>query len=253
MKNGRMRRIALILMLGVTLGLIQSALAAVPGMERFGENPGEKLDDRRIDVEERLVAAVKKDLQRKYPQARVEVSRVSRWLRGALPMDFERIQLSGETGRGEVQFEVYSQGVSSTGLASYSAWMPVRLAVRRLQSGERLKAEDFVTQDVSLSSGQGYELRNVLLESDMAVQGLETRQLIQEGQMLLSTSVQRTPDVRRGEAVQIKLHSGDLILTTSGTALEPGFRSERVRVLSTKTKRELSGELKAGGVVEVKL
>jgi flagella basal body P-ring formation protein FlgA len=65
--------------------------------------------------------------------------------------------------------------------------------------------------------------------------------------------VRRIPDVKKGEWVQIQLISGDVTLSTRGQAEEAGYLNQKLRVTSFGTKRLMEGELKSGGIVEVRL
>jgi flagella basal body P-ring formation protein FlgA len=104
-----------------------------------------------------------------------------------------------------------------------------------------------------VAAGQPFEYRGVILNKDVDVRGLESRQTILEGQFVTSTAVQRVPDVRRGDAVRIHLVSEGLSLVTTGAADEPGFLDGQVRVITSKSKRQLVGRLQRDSVVEVRL
>jgi flagella basal body P-ring formation protein FlgA len=111
----------------------------------------------------------------------------------------------------------------------------------------------FTPRDVNVAVGQAHEERGVILESGRALTGLQARQTILEGQLLLSSAVERIPDVHRGDVVRVELLSNGLSLVTQGVVEEPGFTGESIHVMASKTKRELMGRLAANGVVEVRL
>jgi len=218
-----------------------SALAAFAAPVSGGENA------------DKLLAQVERQLAIRYPQARVEITGSVKWLRGEMPTQWSAISLQGETPRAEAQFEVQSPSGNSLGQVSFAAWVPARLAMRRVLPNEKLSSDQFAVQQVNIAQGQAGELKNALLSTQIEVEGLEAKQTIMEGSLLTNYSVQRTPDVKRGDSLQIKIQSGDLIVTTQGTALEAGYKNSKVRVLSSKTKREMNGMLSADGSVEVKL
>jgi flagella basal body P-ring formation protein FlgA len=65
--------------------------------------------------------------------------------------------------------------------------------------------------------------------------------------------VQRVPDVRRGDTVQVYLRSGSLQLTTGGIVQESALIGDKVRVLTRQGKREVVGILKNKDGIEVSL
>jgi flagella basal body P-ring formation protein FlgA len=209
---------------------------------------------------QKTVVQLKGDLTRELEQTcrqfnhpRVELG-VIKLIGGKFPEQIKTVSLLSENDRGEAQFNVVgANGESAQVLAEYKAWVRVRAANRRITPGERVVAESFNTQEVNIATGMPYELRGVLLSSTEDLSRLETRQTILEGQFLVSNAVQRVPDVRRGDVVRIQVVSGDLNLSTSGTAVEPGYSSGSVKVLTSVTHRELTGILQPGNVVEVKL
>jgi flagella basal body P-ring formation protein FlgA len=206
-------------------------------------------------AQDRLVEKLSQGIAKQYPGAKISVNPTVHWTHGALSESFQNVSLLGETSRGEIMFSVTnSDGArGGEGWASFSAWVPARVASKRVHPGDRLTADMFAIQNVNVALGQAHELRGVILEPETEIGNLEARQSVLEGQMLLSTSVQRVPDVRRGDAVVVMLVSNGLSLQTQGVAEEPAYAGGQIRVTASKTKRELVGRLSAGGVVEVKL
>jgi flagella basal body P-ring formation protein FlgA len=82
---------------------------------------------------------------------------------------------------------------------------------------------------------------------------LEARQTLLEGGFVTSSAVRRIPDLRRGDVVRLEVLSGEVRLSTAAQALESGNLNQRIRVQASKSKRELVGVVREGGVVEVKL
>lgn len=204
-------------------------------------------------ADDRLGDQVKKELAQRYPGARIELVSEVRWTRGERPAEPATVKIQNVTPKGELQFVALGSRGGAEGWVNYSAWIPARIALRRIAPGERLREDQFVVQDVNVAMGNAYEYRGVILWSDAPVTGLESRQTILEGQFLTSSAVQRVPDVRRGDAVRIQLSSGELTVVTFGIAEEPAYLNGRVRVMANKSKREFVGELVSNGIVEVKL
>jgi flagella basal body P-ring formation protein FlgA len=217
--------------------------------------------------EARVTAQVRDELSKRYPGARVELTSAVQWLMigGAttqnaanLPQgEIISIRVGDENARGEVPFSVQSRddaGVRlSWGRLSFAAFVPARIAARRLQPGEVVLPSGFIAQDVNVAYGQNHEIRGLIMPSSDPLTRLETRQTVLEGQPLLSSEVERVPDIRRGDSVRIELVSGSLTLSTLGTASEPGYLAGQIHVVSQKTKRELIGTLMDGGIVRVRL
>jgi flagella basal body P-ring formation protein FlgA len=200
-------------------------------------------------------SALKREISKHYGGAVINLLQDVQWDKGQGPQVFTKITVLGDDGKGNLNFSTrHSSGeVESKGWVNIAAWMPVQVAIKRIRPGESLKGEMFSTQTIDVSRGVGYEYRGVLFPSQSTVQGLETAQTVLEGQFLTSSAVQRVPDIRRGDSVRIRLISGDLLLTTSGIAGEPGYYNGKIRVITGKSKRELSGLLQPSGIVEVRL
>lgn len=190
------------------------------------------------------------ELSKQYPGARIELDEKIEWEQEISVEQISKVQILNENARGEIRFSV-NQEVEGT--VSFSAWVPAWVAQKRIFPGERLSQDVFVLREVNVSTGLAREYRGVLLPKTANLSQLEARQSILEGQFALSSGVQKIPDVRKGEPVQIKLTAGGIILTTSGIAEEPSYIHQPVRVLTSKSKRSLTGKLMSDGTVEVKL
>lgn len=214
----------------------------------------ERAVDTRRDVSDRLEEGLRAELQRKFPGARVELSSLPRFMRGKLPSQISKVTVLSTTPQGEAYFTVDSDSPAvAQGSVFFTAMVTARVAVRRIFPNEALKPEDFAQQEINVASGGNFEFRGVVLSAEQAVNRLETRQSILEGQVLLSTAVQRTPDIRRGDSLQVRVVSGDLRLTTNGQALEPGYLNQAIKITAGKKKNELQGRLVKPGLVEVNL
>ncbi len=130
-----------------------------------------------------------------------------------------------------------------------TAWV----ALKRIYPGEKLIPEFFKLQEVDVSQGWAKEVRTDLLPKEINLSQLEARQSILEGQFALLSGVQKIPDIKRGERVQVRLISGGVALSTSATAEEPAYVHGSVHVMTGKTKRVLVGVLLEDKSVEVKL
>ncbi len=174
----------------------------------------------------------------------------------------KNVRLREERANGIASFDVACLVLSSSGTEKqitklihlpFEAWVMVPVASRRIFPNSRLKAEDFKIQLVNIATGSGREYRGILASPKTQFIKVQTKQTILEGQFLITSALQREPDVRRGEMVRLELISGDLSLTTQGIAQEPGAIGDRIHVLSAKTKKEVSGVVREDRTVEVKL
>lgn len=164
------------------------------------------------------------------------------------------VRILSEVGTGTADYSVlFLDGSSLLGQARFSAMVPTYVAVKRIHPGDKLSREDFQVQAINVAQGLAYQYRGVMFGTKTSIDGLQARQTILEGQYPLTNGVERMPDIRRGDAVQVKIFSGEILLSTMGIAQEPGYLNKNVRVLTQKNKKELVGQLKEGGIVEVKL
>ena len=210
---------------------------------------------REVRESEEVRASIASALAARIPGSRVELSSDIRWTRGDGAASGGTVSILNTTSRGEAQFVVRSKtGIpSGEGWVTYRAFLPARIAAKKILPGERLAASSVTTQEVDVASGYAYEYRGVVLSVEGSLDQLESRQTFVEGQLLTSSGVQRVPDIRKGDTVRIRIRSGDLSVTTLGSAEEPGYVGGRVRVLSIKGKREFVGMLENQGWVEVSL
>lgn len=206
-----------------------------------------------------LSVALTQELSKSYAGAQIDLGAI-RWVRGDASTPFQTVMIYGDDARGNAHFllqggssGVNTQNPSAEGWVNFSAWLPAKVALRRVHPGEKLTAEAFATRKVDVSTGTAREYRGVMFSANDEVTSFESTQTVLEGQFLLNSGTRRVPDVRRGDSVRIQLISGDLTLSTQGIAQEAGYLNTSVRALTTRSKREVSGLLKADGVLEVKL
>jgi flagella basal body P-ring formation protein FlgA len=209
------------------------------------------------DESDTVSASLSAELAKRFPSARIELTDELHWTSSRPEGEIVSIRVGDENARAQVGFTVESkddQGLHrGYGYATFAAWMPARMAVRRVMPGERLQNDQFVQREINVASGAERDFRGVILDQKTDLTPLQARQTLLEGQPLLSSSVERVPDVRRGDAVRVRIVSNGVILSTQATASEPGYLNGPVRILTSQTKRELSGKLVSSGIVEVKL
>jgi flagella basal body P-ring formation protein FlgA len=187
-----------------------------------------------------------------YPQAKIEIEDNLSCQTLAPSGETEVRSIAVEVTDRNGQVRVWLNG-SRECVAQFSAWIPARVAVRRVHPGEVITSEAFVTQSVDISKGTLHEVRGLIVAPTEKLEKLIARQSVLEGSPLLRTGVERAPDVRKGEAISIKLLSGGVTLSTTGVSEEPGYLGGVIHVMSQKTKHSLVGTLTADHSVEVRL
>jgi flagella basal body P-ring formation protein FlgA len=197
-------------------------------------------------------------LAARYPGAEIQLGSGLSYGNGSLPQRVSNVSIVSENERGDAELQVNGTNADGTsasirGWVHFNAWVPAWIAKRRVLPGERLQGDSFVLQKVDVAVGLAHEYRGLILSSDSDLSSLQARQTVLEGQFVLSNGVERIPDVKRGQAVRIRLNSGAVTLMTNGTAEEPGYVNDELRVMTAKTKKVLVGKLAHDGVVEVKL
>lgn len=121
----------------------------------------------------------------------------------------------------------------------------VVIANRSLRQGEVLSEEDLALLAVPRSRAPAAQA------SKQALLGKEMTRSLGRGTALQVTDVQEPTLVRRGDTVMIVYRRDSLVLSVVGEALSSGARGEAVRVLNTKTRRNLEGRIIDAGTVEV--
>lgn len=205
-----------------------------------------------------LKAKLRAQIEKLYFGASVEVGDDISLNQGDIPAKISSVRIDNDNSRGVVGFTCLGQnevGEERTieGAVSFVAKKPVWVATKRVLPGEALTADSFVKREIDISKGMDREIRGLILEGKVDFQKLEAKQTILEGQPLLSHYVQKTPDIRRGESVRIRLVSGEVALSTAGLADEPAYIDGQIHVTTLKTKRQLVGKLSSDLTVEVKL
>jgi flagella basal body P-ring formation protein FlgA len=198
---------------------------------------------------------IKAELSKVYPSFEIEIKGNLRWITAPSPHAVKSVTLLGGDSQGHARFFARGDnlGDSSEGTVDFSAWALGGIATKRIHPGDRVDASSFTEQKIDVAVGSAREYRGVILPLSSLISNLEATQTIFEGQYLTSTAVRKIPDVRRGDALQVEIKSGALLIRTSGIAQEASYLNRPLKILTVKGKRELIGQLMPGGVVEVKI
>lgn len=191
----------------------------------------------------------------RYPGARIEITGFH-WNGQSPSEDAEWIaspRLVQETRPGEMIFEVLDARLSVVHrfTLEYSAWIKTLVAIRRVRPRERLERAQFQAREVDVARGTARDLRGLALPADQPLDGLEAMNTILEGNFPLLSGIRKTHAIQRGEPVRIHVLAGGITLQAAGTAEEPAYVGDTIRVLASRTKRELVGKLREDRIVEV--
>lgn len=202
----------------------------------------------------KLAEALKAELSREFPGAKIDLLGPPRWLGGGVVESIASLSVDAHQGKGQARiFAQTEEGARVEGVAAFVARTRCYSVTRRISPAEKLSSENLKLKEVDLASGSTHEMRGLILTEDTHVDRLEARQTFLSGQCLTSNGVQRIPDVRRGDTVKIRLISSGLSVVTLGIAEEPAYVNGALRVMASKTKRQLLGKLLPDGLVEVGL
>ncbi len=204
--------------------------------------------------EAKIETLLRGEIAKRFNGALIEFLPGSTYPSGRDDLVLSQVRILSESGTGTADYSaIYSDGSTAVGQVHFSAMVPTFVALKRVHPGDKLSRGDFQIQPINIASGLAYQYRGVMLGTKEKIDGLQARQTILEGQYPLSSGVERVPDIRRGDPVELRIVSGDIQLSTMGQVQEPGYLNQSVRVLTQKSKKELVGKLREGGVIEVRL
>jgi flagella basal body P-ring formation protein FlgA len=137
----------------------------------------------------------------------------------------QRFVVSFTTARGDVQIPVYADVVNESA--------QVAVATRQIARGELITAADFEMRSLETAPAIG---RRAAIESLEQLVGMEARQAIQLGDVILADHVQAPLLVKRGEEITVVSHSGGIRVRTTARARQDGSRGQLVQVESLESK-----------------
>lgn len=196
------------------------------------------------------------EIQKRFPRAKIEL------LSGQkqdLPSNENVLSVKyiGDNPQGLASMAIFHKQndvVTETKIqVPFRATLKVAIASKRLKFGERISVQDFRFEEVDVTSGMNREIIGLMITDSHQVSNHEAHQTIIEGQSILSSAIIPIPDVKRGDPVKLKVLAGALSVQSSGIAQEASYEGQNIRVMNLKTKKELSGILREGRIVEVAL
>jgi len=129
-----------------------------------------------------------------------------------------------------------------------SIWIDVVVATEKLKRGEKIEKNKISTKRTTVSR----DYRNLIRHPDSAV-GLITKQVVKEGEPLKQSILREPPDVLKGDKVNVKLVSGDLVVTARGEVKEDGLIGEKVKVFCETTRKLVYGTVQSPELVIIQI
>ncbi len=138
----------------------------------------------------------------------------------------QRFVLKVITNEGEVKVPVYAEVTAPA--------VPVAVAIRPIARDSVITAADFELQDAGVVPGTS--ARRAPITTGEQLIGMEARQAIQVGEVILSDKVQSPVLVKRGDLVSVISHGSGIRVRTTARARQDGAKGELVQVESLETR-----------------
>ena len=178
-------------------------------------------------------------LNEKFPQAEIRLPNLEQLASSdeiASLGEIEQTRIIEERGNGVVVIDLFSKTGKTVRIQTpYQALVKVPVALKRIFPNSKVKKEDYRIAVINIAISPAKEYRGLMIMNEEKLENTETRQTILEGQFFVSSSIQKTPDLRKGETVKLLMNSGDLSLSTAATILESASIGENVRVMTFST------------------
>lgn len=130
--------------------------------------------------------------------------------------------------------------------ARVRVWREVLVTERRLGRHEAIG-----DGDVRLERREIRTIADEVFGSAGVLEGMRTRRILGEGEIVQTDDVELIPLVRRGEKVMLTVTYGGITVSAMAKALDDGVRGETVRVKNERSGRRLYGVVVAEGLVRV--
>lgn len=119
-------------------------------------------------------------------------------------------------------------------------------AGRNINSGEVISAGDLII----VSEKRKYFRKNTITSIEEAIGKRATRR-IQADRLIQRGMLETPPMIEKGKQVIIKAENHELLITSTGKALEEGCIGDQIRVLNIHSKKEIIATVKRSNLVEV--
>lgn len=167
-----------------------------------------------------------------------------------------RYRIEAQNGQGNLGHRtlwiVAKEGINILETANYSVnvhlYMPVVVADQRIDRNSVIRPDMLRVEKRKL-----YRHHRGFYQHTDQLSGYSTSQVIAEGRVVGPEMIKITPDVNRGQALQVQLSRGNLAVTVEGVAREDATIGSRVRVFCPGPQREYVGTLLQGQIVKVSM
>ena len=169
------------------------------------------------------------------------------------PLEFRILDLptSGVTANCIVRFELLC-GEESVGSwqvpVKARIWRDVWVAGSSVRRGQLAADADLSTERRDLLG-----MRDAITDIDTGNPYLEMAETLRAGMPLTSRSFRLRPIIRRGQVLDAVIREGAMLLSVKVEALEDGLPGQTVRVRNLTSKREIRGEVKNEGTIQITL
>jgi flagella basal body P-ring formation protein FlgA len=168
---------------------------------------------------------------------------------GNLTVAARQIRADVSAKRVCVWVDVAVDGVAVTSLPiwfSVSIYEPTLVAARGIARHERLGDIDMKVEERDIA---GLSARP--LAAQRSADALRARHPLAQGQVVLKTDVEPAPSVLRNQEIQVQVHSGGVVIETSGIAMQEGHIGDRVSVRNPGSQKDYVARVISEGVVRV--
>ena len=127
----------------------------------------------------------------------------------------------------------------------YDLFEIVATAARDLQRGERIDARDVLFRRTNTAQISRY------LVDQASVLGKELKRPLRLGTIIKASDLQEPKYVNRGDVVKLIAQTGNLLVSSEGTALTDGLLGEQIRVRNEKSRRIVDARVSGPGEARV--
>ncbi len=209
------------------------------------------------ELQKQITNKIQNILQERMPYAVIKLPNLEKLSKSPEIVELSNInsvRVIEERSNGVAVIDLTStEGKSVRIQTPYDALVKVPVAIHRIFPNSKLRKDDFRMETINVSSGTAKDYRGLMIFDLNSLDNLETKQTILENQFVLRSQIQKSPDLRKGETVQVEITSGDLSLMTAATVLENASFGENVRIMTFKTKKEITGKVRVDRSVEVRI
>jgi len=109
--------------------------------------------------------------------------------------------------------------------ADFALTVDCPVAVRNIRKGEKIRAGDITWVEKNLA-----DCYREPASRNSGLPGLQTGRFIRKGELIPADALERIPEIKEGDEVEIVLQRGSLTVKVVGRSLEDGHRGERIMV-----------------------